>query len=392
MDPSESSPAPTRYLALALQIRTASVGHLANRDAARELMRANIRRVAGAIRSSIAFIRQYDGADVRLVMLPEYFMTGSPPAGSGIASWRDKVGLEPGGAEYAELSEIASANQIYLAGNAYEADRHFPQLYFQTSFILGPAGDCVLRYRRLISLYSPSPYDVWDRYLEIYGESAIFPVADTEIGRLAAIASEEILYPEIARCHAMRGAEIFVHSTSEMGSPIATAKDIGKRARAAENLAYVVSANASGVDNTALPVRSTTGMAKIIDYDGRILAVAMPGGDSMVANAAIDVGALRATPPGWSQQHAGPPAFPGLCRQLSSRRLPRAKPAAHRRRWRPAHGGHAARDAAPRHRAAGSRRIYLTVGHCCNQRPLAALRPRPAFFPSLCPSASWSGS
>ena len=37
----------------------------------------------------------------------------------------------------------------------------------------------------------------------------MFPVAKTAIGNLAAIASEKILYPEVARCLAMRGAEIF---------------------------------------------------------------------------------------------------------------------------------------------------------------------------------------
>jgi predicted amidohydrolase len=282
-----------RYQALALQIRTNSVGHLPDRASARALLTANVERAATAIAASIAFVRQYDGSDVRLVVLPEYSLTGAP-AGGTLRGWRDKAALEPDGPEYRALGKIAAANGIFLAANAYEADPHFPELYFQTSFILDPAGALILRYRRLISLYSPSPYDVWDRYVALYGEDALFPVADTAIGRLAAIASEEILYPEIARCHAMRGAEVFVHSTSEMGSPHATAKDIGKRARAAENLAYVVSANAGEVDNTALPSCSTTGMSKIVDYEGRILAAAAPGGDSMVANATLDVGALRA--------------------------------------------------------------------------------------------------
>ena len=293
MPTAESGPAPPRYQALALQVRTVSIGHLPDRSSARALLAANIARLAAATAASVAFVRHYDGSDVRLVVLPEYCLTGAP-AGNALRDWRDRAALEADGPEYRALGQVASANGIFLAGNAYEADPNFPDLYFQTSFILDPAGALILRYRRLISLYSPSPYDVWERYLDLYGEDAIFPVADTAIGRLAAIASEEILYPEIARCHAMRGAEVFVHSTSEMGSPHATAKDIGKRARAAENLAYVVSANASGVDNTALPSRSTTGMAKIVDYEGKILAAASPGGDSMVANATLDIGALRA--------------------------------------------------------------------------------------------------
>jgi predicted amidohydrolase len=152
----------------------------------------------------------------------------------------------------------------------------------------------ILRYRRLVSLYSPTPYDVWDRYLELYGLSGVFPVADTDIGRIAAVASEEILYPEIARCHVMRGAEVLVHSTSEMGSPRPTAKELARRARAAENLAYVVSANTAGVPATGLPSRSSTGMSKIVDFEGRVVAEAPPGGPSLLAHGVIDVEALRA--------------------------------------------------------------------------------------------------
>ena len=44
---------------------------------------------------------------------------------------------------------------------------------------------------------------------------------ETEIGRIAAIASEEILYPEIARALALRGAEVFIHSSSEAARPSA---------------------------------------------------------------------------------------------------------------------------------------------------------------------------
>jgi len=220
-------------------------------------------------------------------------MTGFP-MGDTIAGWRDKAAIAIDGPEYAALAALASGHEVFLAGNGYEVDPHFPDLYFQCCFIISPAGETILRYRRLISLSAPSPYDVWDAYLDRYGLDGVFPVADTPLGRLAAIASEEILYPDIARCHAMRGAEVFVHPTSEAGSPNATTKEIARRARAIENLAYVISANSAALTDTALPAESTTGMTKIVDFEGRILAEAMPGGESMVANATIDLAALRA--------------------------------------------------------------------------------------------------
>jgi predicted amidohydrolase len=283
----------SRYAALALQLSTACVNDCPDRTSARQRMAENIARVRRAVAASKGFIRQYNGVDIRLAVLPEYFLTGFP-MGESTAEWRQKAALEMDGPEYQALGAIAREFDLYLAGNAYEADPHFPQLFFQTCFILSPAGEVILRYRRMISLSAPTPYDVWDRYLEIHGLDKVFPVADTPLGRLAAIASEEIQYPEIARCHVMRGAEVFVHPTSEIGSPMMTTKEIARRARAAENLAYVISANSARLDHIGIPANSATGMSKIVDYKGDVLAEAAPGGESMVATATIDLEALRA--------------------------------------------------------------------------------------------------
>lgn len=280
------------YLALALQVPTQPVAGLGDRHHVRLQMAANIAAIGVALDASAPHLAESQGLPVRLVVLPEYVLTGAPGGGT-FAGWRSLACLEMNGPEYEALAAIARRGGFFLAGNAYEADPHFPELYFQCSFVLSPAGEVILRYRRLVSLYSPSPYDVWDRYLDLYGLAAVYPVADTAIGRIAAVASEEILYPEIARCHVMRGAEILVHSTSEMGSPRSTAKELTRQARAAENLAYVVSANTAGVPDTGLPARSSTGMSKIVDFDGRILAGAPPGGSSIAAHAAIDIAALR---------------------------------------------------------------------------------------------------
>ncbi len=282
-----------RYAALALQLATHCVNECSDRPAARARMMDNVARIRRAVAGSKAFIRQYNGVDVRLVVLPEYVLTGFPMAESP-AEWREKAALALDGPEYAALGAIAREFDLYLAGNAYEVDPHFPELYFQCCFILSPAGEVILRYRRLISLSAPTPYDVWDRYLEVHGIDKVFPVADTPIGKLAAIASEEIQYPEIARCHAMKGAEVFVHPTSEVGSPLMTTKEIARRARASENLAYVVSANSAGLDGIAIPANSSTGMSKIVDYKGDVMVEAAPGGESMVATATIDLDALRA--------------------------------------------------------------------------------------------------
>ncbi|MBW4614842.1 MAG: nitrilase [Desmonostoc vinosum HA7617-LM4] len=275
------------FRALALQVTCYAVNQARDRQEARLLMQNSLNRLAQQIAASIAFI----GHDCRLIVLPEYFLTGFP-MGESLATWAEKACLEMAGSEYDSLSKIAQKHRIFLAGNAYELDPNFPGLYFQSCFVIDPSGSIVLRYRRLNSMFAPTPHDVWDKYLDCYGLAGVFPVAKTEIGNLAALASEEILYPEVARCLTMRGAEIFLHSTSEVYSKNLTPKDAAKITRAVENMAYIVSANTAGIANIPIPLASADGGSKIIDHRGIVLAETVTG-ESMAAFAEIDLAALR---------------------------------------------------------------------------------------------------
>lgn len=275
------------YRALALQVTCRAVNQASNREEARSLIQQSIDRIAKQIPASIAFI----GFDCKLIVLPEYFLTGFP-LGESLSVWAEKACLEMNGAEYEALGKIAQKQAIFLAGNAYEIDPNFPGLYFQTCFVIDPSGSIILRYRRLNSMFAPTPHDVWDKYLECYGLEGVFPVAKTAIGNLAALASEEILYPEVARCLAMRGAEIFLHSTSEVYGKERSPKEAAKISRAVENMAYLVSANTAGIANISIPEASADGGSKIIDYRGLVLAETATG-ESMAAFAEIDLAALR---------------------------------------------------------------------------------------------------
>jgi predicted amidohydrolase len=275
------------YRALALQTECRAVNSAASPKEARASIAASIERIGKQVAASRAFI----GPDLRLVVLPEYVLTGFPMRES-VPGWIDKACLHPEGPEYEALGLVAAANEVWLCGNAYEVDPHFTGLYFQTCFTIAPSGAVLTRYRRLTSMFTPTPHDVLDSYMAVYGLDGMFPVARTPIGTLAPIASEEVLYPEIVRCFALRGAEVFVHSTSETGSPRETIKAVARRARAIENLAYVVSANTAGVTGTPLPSASADGGSCVIDPQGRILAEAGPG-ESMVAHTEIDLEALR---------------------------------------------------------------------------------------------------
>ena len=276
-----------RYMAVALATRCETVVGLSPDDAKTQRQQ-QIERVGTMIASSKAFI----GGDVKLVVLPEYFCTGYP-MGQSTAEWQQLGCFEQQGAEYDLLTKIATDLQIWIGSNQYELDPAFPQLYFQVSTLVAPGEGVVLRYRRLVSIYTPTPHDVLDAFLDHYGAEALFPVADTPIGRIGAISSEEILFPEIARAFALKGAEVLLHNTSEAGSGIDTPKDVCKQARAAENLCWLVSANSAGLSGAPVPSNSTDGMSKIVDFRGLVVAESLTG-ETMAAHAEVDLAAVRA--------------------------------------------------------------------------------------------------
>ena len=143
----------TPYSALALQTDCYAVNGLADRAAVEQAMASTLDRVDQLIAGSKGFIGTFSGDSLRLVVLPEYFLT-SFPMGESINEWRTKACIAIDGPEYERMGEIARNRGVYLSGNAYELDPHFPDLYFQTSFIISDKGEVVLRYRRLISMLS----------------------------------------------------------------------------------------------------------------------------------------------------------------------------------------------------------------------------------------------
>ncbi len=291
MNPNER-PAVETYTALALQLNCHAINRCDSVDTSRARMQENLEHAAERVEGSRLFLTAFGGAGPRLVVLPEYFLT-SFPMGESIEAWKARACIDPGGPEYEQLGTIAQDNGLFLSGNAYETDRHFPELYFQTSFIIDDAGEVILRYRRLVSMFAPTPHDVLDAYLERYGADSLFPVVETPLGRLACVASEEILYPEISRALALRGAEVICHSSSEVRSNLVTPKNIAKQARAYENMVYVVSANSAGIRDIALPEFCVDGHSQVVDYKGRVLAEAAFG-ESLNGNGEIQIDALRA--------------------------------------------------------------------------------------------------
>src|SRR5262249_16475741 len=208
-----------------------------------------------------------DPNPANLVVLPEFSLQG-PPHGLPAAEWIDKACCPIPGPITEPLQKLARRRRIYIGAHQFESDPEWPGRYFNTSFLINPAGGVILRYRRVNTAALPPPPDFMDAYLARYSMAEIFPVADTELGRLALIPCGEINVPEVARVLMMQGAEVILHSTN---SPRRSTQEAAKIVRAAENMVYIVSANVAGGIGFSWIGSVIGGGARINDYHSRRL-------------------------------------------------------------------------------------------------------------------------
>ncbi len=232
------------------------------------------------------------GKPKTLVLFPEFNLQGFPIKETA-KQWIEKACIEIPGPETARLQEVAANLGCYIGANAYATAPEWPGRYFNTSFLIDAKGQIILKYRRINTVQGVSPHDFWDQFIAEVGIEGAFPVAKTELGNLAMMPCGEILYPEAARAFMLRGAEVILHPTSELGNEAPWAWDCCRRARASENMVYLLSANAGGSTGSGGPDNSNQGHSKIVDYDGNVIATSAGPGESALASAMIDVQRLR---------------------------------------------------------------------------------------------------
>ncbi len=234
----------------------------------------------------------------KLVVFPEFFLQGSD--GAHPHEYWERCGIRIPGPETEQLAAFAKACGVYVSGAVLEYDPSWPRRYFNTSLIIAPTGEIVLRYRKLQCadlnglLNITTPGNVYSEYVARYGIDAVVPVVDTPIGKLGTLICFDSNWPELWRSLALRGAEVICNPTSEIHSNRRPYWYQAKRAHAAQNMLYVASANAGSEQFfPSAPVTAMNrGHSALIDYNGELVAYADgPGVIPLLGR--IELGALR---------------------------------------------------------------------------------------------------
>ncbi len=227
-----------------------------------------------------------------LYVLPQFSVHGFA-MGPSIADWCALATSIPG-PETDRLGRLARELDAWLAGTLVEALPEFPQRHFLTGWLVSPSGDVVLRYRKLYAFSTKTrPGDVYEEYVARFGREALFPVVTTPWGRVGIAIAGDVLWPEVTRAFALRGAEVVLNPTGSMRVPAdeTTAVPYIRRVRAYENLCYLLCANV-GPLNGEPAAEHNRWPSQIIDFEGRVLAEAADSGESH-ATAVLDLQALR---------------------------------------------------------------------------------------------------
>ena len=201
-----------------------------------------------------------------LALLPEYF-----PIMSDDETAKVRIGETPGEGPVQDfLAEQAGKHGLWLMAGTFSLQSTEPERVYNSCLLYNPQGIRTHRYDKM-HLFD---VQVGDEEKEVYNESnTIVPgrntvVADTALGRIGMTVCYDLRFPELYRTLAAQQAEIL---TVPAAFTYATGKrhwELFLRARAVENLCYVIASNQGG-QNTE--TRRTWGHSMIIDPWGDVL-------------------------------------------------------------------------------------------------------------------------
>jgi predicted amidohydrolase len=231
------------------------------------------------LETAVRLVGEAADLGARLVGLPENFAYMGPEEGR-------QAGAEPvDGPSVAALREVAKRRGIYVVAGSIAEKVATPGKTANTSVVIADDGAIVATYRK-IHLFD---VDIPDgaRYAEsevvVPGDMAI--VAPTPLGRIGLSVCYDLRFPELYRKLAGFGAQII---TIPAAFTLYTGKDHWEvliRARAIENLAYVMAPAQVGRHGGN---RQTFGNAMIVDPWGVVLARCPDGEGVCVAPYRLD--------------------------------------------------------------------------------------------------------
>ena len=241
---------------------------------------------------------------IRLVVFPEFWLTGPGGIGGVQRTVQDleRMAISANDEVFDTVGKFAQDNNVFVAFQNFETHPKLLGRVFNSSFLIDDSGNHVHTYRKNQCadiwglLPDTTPGSILDEYLDLFGYEALFPVAETPIGRLANMICFDNMSPEVAFGLRRAGAEVILHPTSEPhGGEGRRSWDNARRLRAFENCVYMLSAMDGG-EHVSYDSEHLTffrrGHTRLVNFDGSLQGT-VDGPGPVVFLGQIDLAALR---------------------------------------------------------------------------------------------------
>ena len=187
------------------------------------------------------------------------------------------------------LQQQAQKYKVWIVAGTIPIRSDDPDHAYATSFLYNAQGDVVARYDK-IHLFDAMVGENRDTYTE---SAATKPgtqpiVVDTPFGRLGMSVCYDLRFPELYRRLSEAGAQILVVPSAFTEITGKAHWEVLLRARAIENLCYVVAAAQGGYHVNG---RTTYGHSMVVDYWGNILNMREKGAG--IVTASLDLASLE---------------------------------------------------------------------------------------------------
>ena len=215
--------------------------------------RADIdRQVESVVRTLKATKAGYPG--VELIIFPEYSTQGL-----NTAKWlTDEFLCDIPGPETEVFSRACQEAGVYGVFSIMERNPDPEKNPYNTAIIIDPAGDIVLKYRKL---FPWNPIEPW------YPGDLGMPVCEGPGGsKLAVCICHDGMIPELAREAAYKGCNVYIR-ISGYSTQVNDQWILTNRSNAWQNLMYTVSVNLAGYDGTFYYF----GEGQVCNFDGTTL-------------------------------------------------------------------------------------------------------------------------
>jgi deaminated glutathione amidase len=226
------------------------------------------------VETALRLVNEAADLGAKLVALPENFSYMGPEEGR-LASAETIEGPTLGA-----LRELAKRRGLFIVAGSIPEAAPNPRMTANTSAVIADDGSIVAAYRKihLFDVNIPDGARYAESEVVVPGDKVV--LAPTALGRIGLTVCYDLRFPELYRKLASLGAEVI---TIPSAFTLFTGKDhweVLVRARAIENLAYVIAPAQVGRHSAN---RQTFGNAMIVDPWGVVLARCADGEGVCVA-------------------------------------------------------------------------------------------------------------